>query len=116
MRRRNVIAVAAEIFRRGLPVSIEQPTVRTADFGSACAAIEKNIEIPGHIAQILGQLWRVRVECREDEAFVAVDLCDWNQSPFFPIETFECVDHRNERKLAISAIKIGRASCRERVK
>src|SRR6185295_11688411 len=104
VRRRNMVAVTAEVFRGGFPVGIEQPAVRTADFSATVAAIDKNIEIPGHVTQILGQLRRLRVECREDESFVAVDLRDWNQSPFFPVEPFECIDHRHERKLTIGAV------------
>src|SRR4029079_10378784 len=73
VRRRNMVAVTAEVFRGRFPVGIEQrrvrpsdvcaglfpvaierPAVRTADFSATLAAIDKNIEIPGHLTQILG--------------------------------------------------------------
>src|SRR5689334_5201611 len=104
VRRRNMVAVTAEVFRGGFPVGVEQPAVRTADFSAALAAIDKNIEIPGHVTQIFRQLGRVCIERCEDEALIAVDLRHRNQSPLFSIEPLECIDHRHERKLTIGAV------------
>ena len=59
--------------------------VRPGDFSAAFAPIEKNIKIPGHVAQILQQFRRVGIEGGEDESLVAVDLRDGNQSPLFPL-------------------------------
>src|ERR1051325_2684729 len=72
---RSMVGVADEVVGRVLPVALHLPLVRGADeFDAALASIEHHVEIPGHVAEILGERWRSRVERGENQAAVAVQL------------------------------------------
>src|SRR5437588_522161 len=63
MRPPDMVGIAAEVFGRELPIARHDPFVHTADdFDAALATIEKGIQIPGHLAEILGQWRRLGVE------------------------------------------------------
>ena len=72
--RSDVVAVAAEVFRGGFPVGVDHPALRPADFCAAFAAIEQDVQIPGHVAEILAQGWRVLVESGKDQPLVTIHL------------------------------------------
>ena len=105
MRGSDVIAVAAEILCRGLPVGVKQPPVRPAHFRAALATVKKNIEIPRHVAQVLAQRWRFGIERREDQSLIAVDLRNGNQTPLLALESLERVDHRHEREFTVARVR-----------
>ena len=104
MRRRDMIAVTTKVFRRGFPVGVQQPTVRPADFGAAFTSIKENIEIPSHVAQIVFQRGRLRIEGRKDQSLVAVNLRDRDQAPLLAFQAAKRVDHRHQRELAVVGI------------
>src|SRR5262245_33959586 len=47
-----LVAVAVDILRRRLTVSIHHAAMRAAHFGSARAPVQENVEVPSHVSEI----------------------------------------------------------------
>ena len=83
----HMIAVAAEILRRELPIARHDPFVHAADhLDTALAAVEERVEIPAHLAEILGERRCFEVEGGEVQTFVIVELRYGHEAPLLPIE------------------------------
>ena len=85
-----VIAVAAEILRRELPVARDQPFLDAAEhLGLALAAVppvEDQVEKGRELAEIFEKGRRGGVPGRPDRALVIVQLRDLDEPPLRPIE------------------------------
>src|SRR5215813_8006803 len=85
-----VIAVAAEILGRELPVARDQPFLNpTQHLGLTFApvpTVDQEVEVPGKIAEIFEKGRRRRIPGRPDRALVAAELRDFDQSPLRPLE------------------------------
>src|SRR5260221_5975501 len=83
----HVIAVTGEVLRRKLPIAGHDPFVDAADDRDAAfPAIEKRVEIPGHLAEIVAQRRRLGIEGGEYEALVAVELRYRDEAPPLAVE------------------------------
>ena len=82
----HVIGVAAEIFRRELPVARHDPFMRADHLDPALAAVEERIEVPGHFAEVVAQWRRLRVEGGEQQSLVAVQLRNRHQTPVLALQ------------------------------
>jgi hypothetical protein len=86
-----VIAVAAEILGREFPVARDQPFLHAADdFAAALAAvpaIERQVEIPEELAEIVEKRRRRRVPGRPHRSLVAAQLRDFDETPLRPVES-----------------------------
>src|SRR5205814_5833162 len=75
------------IFGWELPVARHDPFMHAADhLDAALAAVEKGVEIPAHLAEILAQWRRLWVERRKVEALVTVELGHRHQAPAVTVE------------------------------
>src|SRR5438105_332692 len=81
------LTCAAEILGRELPIARHDPFVNAADhLDAALAPVEEGVEVPAHLAEILAQGRRRRIEAREEEPFVLVELRDRHEAPALPIQ------------------------------
>src|SRR6516164_8143638 len=114
----DVIAVAAKILGRQLPIARHNPFVHAADdLDAAFSAVEERIEIPGHLPQIFAQWRRLSVKGREVQSFVIVQLRHWGQSPAlavqFAVISFLEIGHAGEPTvIAIGPAVIGTSETR----
>ncbi len=83
---RHMVGVAAEILGGELPVARHDPFMRRDDLDAALAPVDEGVDIPGHLAEIVEQRRRSRVECREEQPFVAVELRDRDEPPALTVE------------------------------
>src|SRR5262249_19293487 len=84
---RDVIAVPGEVLPRKLPVGRHDPLVQAPhNFDAALLAIEEQIQVPRHFAEVLAQRWGFRIERGEDEALVALELRDRDETPLLALE------------------------------
>src|SRR6202158_1645934 len=85
-----VIAVAAEILGRELPVARDQPFLHAGqDLAAALAAvpaIERQIEVAAEIAEIVEERRRALIPIRPDGALIGAELRHFNEAPFGPVE------------------------------
>ena len=78
----DVVGVAAEALGGQLPVGVQGPFVDAADdFGAALGAVEKGVEIPGHLSEVIEERRSFGVESGEVEAAVVVDLSHGHEAP-----------------------------------
>ena len=82
VRRVSVIHVARELLGRELPVRPNSPLhCSTQEFDPIRHAVEGCVEIPGNVAEVLGERRRILIEGAEDQASVVVNFLDRNQPP-----------------------------------
>src|SRR5437588_4692046 len=82
----HVVGVAAEILGREFPVAWHDPFVGGDDLDAALAAIDEGVEIPGHLAEVIEERRRVRVEGGEPEALVLIELRHGREAPAAAVE------------------------------
>src|SRR6202030_2533081 len=77
----HVVGVPAEILGRKLPVARRDPFVGRDDLDAALAAVDKRVDIPGHLAEVLAQRRRLGIDGRKIQALVTLPLCAPRQAP-----------------------------------
>src|SRR5215469_7811907 len=83
----HVVTVTGEVLGRKLPVARHDPFMNAADqLDAAVAAVEEQIEIPGHLAEILAQRRRLRIEGREIQPLVVIELRHWAEAPALAVQ------------------------------
>src|SRR5713101_2284211 len=97
----SVIHIARELLVGELPVAIEHPFVESADdFGAFIGAVEVGVEIPLHVAKVVGEGKRFGVPVAEDESLVVLEARDSERTPLalveFVVEAVLLVRHRDE--------------------
>ncbi len=103
----GVVHVADKIFRRQFPVGADDPLVRAADkLRAALAAIEKDVEIPGHVAEVIAQRRRFGIEVAEDEAFILIDQRNGSEAEtlFVELAVIVLLEIRHADECAVAAI------------
>src|SRR4029077_15005505 len=66
---------------------------------AALPPVEYEIEVPGHVAEIVEERRRPRIEGPEDHALVALDASDWMKapSPLVEVAVALLVGHADQR-------------------
>lgn len=98
-----MVAGAAEILRRGLPVGVQYPPVGSDHLRAPFPAVQQGIQVPGHIAQVLQERRGFGVEGRENQPFVGVQLSHRNQPPGLTVEAAIMFRHRQTDQLSLVA-------------
>ena len=82
----NVVGVAAEILGRELPVARHDPFMGRDDLDPALAPVDKGVEIPRHLAEIIAQRRRLGIEGGEPQPLVIVELRHRREAPAVAVE------------------------------
>ena len=83
----DVVGIAGKIFGTELPVAGDDPALRGPEnLDTALAAVEEEVEVPGHLAEVFQQRGGVGVEGAEVEALVVVDLGYGSEAPLAGVQ------------------------------
>jgi hypothetical protein len=76
----HVVCIAAKVLGWELPVARHDPLMGRDDFDAAFASVNECVDVPRHFAKVFAQRGSARVERREPEPFVTLQLRHRNQA------------------------------------
>src|ERR1700722_2904315 len=116
----GMVHVGAELLRCKLPVALQDPSMHPADdFGTGRGPVEIAIEVPSHVAEIIGKTRRGFIPGAEDEAMSTLDTRHLQRSPLTFVELVAIailfMRNRNQPPAEVVSPSVIRAGERARV-